>query len=110
MNNPADISQAERRKILQEDRERLSTLLDHARSSVDDTHGGRFAAASPNRTVVGTSPISYPRLPADNPSNQAMLVPDEPPLGIDINAMEPVGEVHEQKASEGVRRRGWRRL
>jgi hypothetical protein len=98
MNKADEFSQSFKRQILREDRDRLSTFLDHANSSVDDEKGGRFAAASPTRTVVGTGPISYPRLPADNPSNQAMLVPDEPPLGIDINAMERVGEIHEQKA------------
>jgi hypothetical protein len=114
-----EISQAERRRVLANDRKvaeerKLSTLLDHANASADDLAGGRFAAIT-KTTVTGSSPISYPRLPADSPSNQAMMVPDEAPLGFDINAMDPVGEPHERgdaAATEegGLRRRGWRRL
>ena len=103
MHNPADeLSQAFKRKILAEDRDRMASYLDHARSSIDDERGGRFAAVSPTRTVVGTSPVTYPRLPANSPSNQTALVGDEPPLGIDINAMEPVGELHERGDAVGT--------
>ena len=101
MNKADQFTQAFKRKILAEDRDRLSSYLDHARSSVDDERGGRFAAAAPTRTVVGAEPIAYPRLPADNPFNQAaLMVPDEPPLGYSVNDLNPTGEIHEQKASE----------
>jgi hypothetical protein len=100
MHNTADeFSQAHKRKILAEDRERLSTLLDHARASANDDRGGRFAAQG-KATVTGAAPISYPRLPLTAPANQAMMVGQEPSLGYDINAMDPVGEIHEQRASE----------
>jgi hypothetical protein len=98
MNNPAD--QAERRKVLAEDRDRLATLLDHARANADLDLGGRFAKLTPT-TVTGSTPDhQYPRLPADNPSNMALMVPDEPCLGYSVNDLDPVGELHEQKASE----------
>jgi hypothetical protein len=111
MHNPADeLSQAFKRKILAEDRDRLSTYRAHAEANADLELGGRYSKVT-TVTVTGASPThQYPRLPLSAPSNQAMMVPDEPPLGIDINATDPVGEAHEQKASEGVRRRGWRRL
>jgi hypothetical protein len=112
MNKADEFSQAFKRKILAEDRDRLASYLDHANASADDLAGGRFAAVN-KTTVTGASPISYPRLPANSPSNQAVMVGDEPSLGIDINAMDVVGEPHKQRASEGdggLRRRGWRRL
>jgi hypothetical protein len=113
-----EVSQSERRRVLENDRKVMSSYLDHARSSVDDERGGRWAAASPTRTVVGTSPVSYPRQPKTSPANQAAIVGDEAPLGYDINAMEPVGEFHErgdaagpdEGGDGGLRRRGWRRL
>jgi hypothetical protein len=112
MNNPADeLSQAFKRKILAEDRDRMASYLDHARSSIDDERGGRFAAASPTRTVVGTSPMTYPRLPLTAPSNQAAMVGDEPPLGFSVNDMEPVGEIHERNERNEQRAASkWRRL
>jgi hypothetical protein len=97
MNNPADeISQALRRQILANDRKvaeerKLSSYLDHARSSIDDERGGRFAAVSPTRTVVGTSPVSYPRQPETSPANQMAMSPLEQPLGYSINDQEVVG-------------------
>jgi hypothetical protein len=109
---------------MENDRKIMSSYLDHAQASADDLAGG-FAAASPQRTIIGSAPIAYPRQPQNSPWASDPL-PPEPPLGIDINAMEPTGEVHEQKASEaiagdaaapgaqsadgGLRRKGWRRL
>jgi hypothetical protein len=107
-----EISQSQRRKVLENDRKILSSYLDHAQASADADRGGRFAAIG-KTTVTGAGPIQYPRLPLNSPSNQAAMTPQEPSLGYDINAMEPTGEIHEQKASEaidGERRRGWRRL
>ena len=98
MNNPADeFTQSFKRKILAEDRDRLSTYRDHAEANADLELGGRFAKLTPT-TVTGSTPThQYPKLPADSPFNQAAtMVPDEPPLGIDINAMEPVGEHFER--------------
>jgi hypothetical protein len=101
MNNPADeISQALRRQIIANDRKvaeerRLSTYLDHAQSSIDDERGGRFAAVSPTRTVVGAAPISYPRQPEGSPW-ACDPVPQEPPLGYSVNDQECVGEAFER--------------
>jgi hypothetical protein len=78
MNNADEFSQSLKRKILAEDRERISTLLDHANASADDTAGGRFGAAAPTRTVIGTAPIAYPQQPSTAPSNQMAMMPDEP--------------------------------
>jgi hypothetical protein len=79
MNNPIDdIPQAERRRIIAEER-RASTYHQHAIASTDDTAGGRFATEG-KPTVLGSSPISYPQQPASSPSNQAALVPDEPTI------------------------------
>jgi hypothetical protein len=91
MHNPADmISQAEKRRIISEER-RLSTYRAHAEANADLELGGRFAKLT-KATVVGTSPIQYPRLPLNSPANQAAMTGQEPPLGYDINAMDPVGE------------------
>jgi hypothetical protein len=65
MNNPADeISQAERRRILAE--ERISTYRAHAEANTDLELGGRFAKLS-KTTVVGASSISYPKQPEGSP-------------------------------------------
>jgi hypothetical protein len=110
-----EISQAERRRILAEDR-RARTYFSEAQANADLELGGRYAKVT-TTTVVGTGPIQYPRLPLAAPANQAAMVGDEPPLGIDINAMEPVGEIHERgdaaapKPGDGdLRLGGWRRL
>jgi hypothetical protein len=111
-----EISQREKRKILAEDRERISTYLSHAEASAQDDRGGRFSVRSPT-TVTGTSPThQYPRLPLTAPSNQMAQMPPEPSLGYSVNDQECVGEFHERgdaaaPASDGgLRRRGWRRL
>jgi hypothetical protein len=84
MNNPVDISQAERRRVLANDRKvaeerRHSTFLDHARASADDDRGGRFALSGSSVTVIGASPShEYPQQPSTAPSNQMAMMPDEP--------------------------------
>jgi hypothetical protein len=117
MNNP-EITQAEKRRVLANDRKvaeerRLSTYRAFAEANADLELGGRFSKVT-TVTVIGASPaVTYPRQPTDSPANQLAMTPQEPSLGYDINAMEPTGEIHEQKASEtiaGPKRRGWRRL
>lgn len=106
MNNPDDASMAEKRRIIAE--EQISSYRAHAEANADMDLGGRFALVQKPATVVGASPgVSYPRLPESSPWHTDPL-PPEPPLGIDINAMEPTGETFEQEASK--RRRGWRRI
>jgi hypothetical protein len=96
MNAADEISQAERRRIMSEER-RMKTYHGHALDGEPEL-SGRFAKVS-TTTVVGRSPGSiYSRQPAGSPwANDP--VPPEMPLGIDINAQEPTGELHEQKAS-----------
>jgi hypothetical protein len=71
------------------------------RAHVDqDLEGGRFAAS----VVAGESPaVQYPMLPPSSPWAGPVL-PDEPPFGIDVNAMVPCGtpaEVDRSFASFG---------
>jgi hypothetical protein len=103
-------SMAEKRRILRE--EQISSYRAHAEANADLELGGRYAKVT-KTTIVGASPISYPALPETSPSNQAAMVGDEPSLGYDINAMEPVGEPHERQEAEVPgkgRARGWRRI
>ncbi len=67
-----------------------STFLSHTHNDI----AGRFAAIS-SPHVVGTEAI--PKYPAAFLQHDP--VPDENPLGVDVNALEPVGEPHELKAS-----------
>jgi hypothetical protein len=108
---PADeISQAERRRVLANDRKVLATYHGVAQTSVDDDRGGRFSKVT-TTTVIGTSRIQYPRQPENSPANQAALASDEPPLGFSVNDMEPVGEIHERNERNEQRAASkWRRL
>jgi hypothetical protein len=66
---PADeISQAERRRVLANDRKVLATYHGVAQTSVDDDRGGRFSKVT-TTTVIGTSRIQYPRQPENSPAN-----------------------------------------
>jgi hypothetical protein len=117
MNKADEFSQAQKRKILAEDRARLATYHAVAQGSIEDDRGGRFAVQRPT-TVVGASPIQYPRLPLNSPANQAAMTGPEPPLGFSVNDQEPVGEPFERgdtaapevPSDGGLRLRGWRRL
>jgi len=98
MNKADEISQAERRRILENDRKVPgSTFFAHARASADDERGGRFAAAG-KQTVIGISPISYPQMPEGNPWRDDP-VPSEGPRGYAIDEQEPTGEKFEIEAS-----------
>jgi hypothetical protein len=124
-----EISQSERRKILAEDRQRLNTYRAHAEANADLELGGRFSKVT-TTTVIGASPIRYPRLPQGSPW-ACDPCPTEPPLNYDINAMEPVGGPHEREGTPpsptaveldlvappdgdvrraATRKAGWRRL
>jgi hypothetical protein len=116
MNKADEITMAEKRRIISEER-RHSTYLDHSRASADDLAGGRFAKHNPT-TVVGASSVSYPTQPETSPSNQLAMMPEEPlidgtgegnVLGYAIDrpgeaaAPEPAGD-------GGLRRKGLRRI
>jgi hypothetical protein len=92
-NNPT--TQAERLAALHNDRLRdASTLLDH----VSNDSGGRFAVIG-KPTVIGSEPSAqYPTLPSSSPW-AADPVGVEPPTGVEIGAMEPVGEGFEVERS-----------
>jgi hypothetical protein len=91
--------QTERRDVI-ENEKRLrgsssgqgSTFLSHTHTDI----GGRFAAIS-SPHVVGEKQI--PKYPAAFLQHDP--VPDEPALGVDVNALEPCGEPHELKATLG---------
>ena len=91
-----DSTQAERRRLLTNDRPQTSSLLDH----VEPEGGGRFAelarrdAGKP--TVVGATPsVQYPAGPGWTRDE----VPQEPPLGFCVNDLEPTGEPFEVERS-----------
>ena len=78
-----DLSQAEKRQVLRD------TM--HGRAIAEqDTVGGRYAAEARTRVTGATPAPQYPALPASSPW-ASDPVPAEEPLGIDINAVEPVG-------------------
>src|SRR5262249_39812388 len=93
-----EISQKVKREVLANDRKVMATYHSVAQSALDDERGGRYSGAGSKQTVVGTSPIAYPQQPATSPWYHDAC-PPEPPLGIDINAQEPVGEVFERQGS-----------
>jgi DNA-binding transcriptional MerR regulator len=70
-----------------------TTYFDQAQG-IDDEMGGRFAKVH-TTTVVGSSSVSYPAQPSTSPWHRDP-VPDEPPLGYSVDAVEPVGEIHER--------------
>src|SRR5262245_49810929 len=93
-----EISQAERRRIMADDR-RARTYFGQARHADDDL-GGRYAKVH-STTVVGSSPVSYPAQPPTSPWHHDPA-PSEPSLGYSVDEQEPVGEVHEVRASQPV--------
>jgi hypothetical protein len=94
--NPADdISQAERRRIMADDRRAKSTYHSQAIGSIDEERGGRYATSGSKQTVIGSSPIAYPQQPSTSPWHHDPIG-TEPPLGYSVDAIEPVGEVFER--------------
>ena len=102
MNAADEISQAERRRIMADER-RGRTYQGHALDDELDL-GGRFAKVN-TTTVVGAGPISYPQQPANSHWSRDP-VPAEPVLGFSVDEMEPVGEVHEVEASRSAKAGG----
>ena len=82
-----DTSQKERAEVLKNDQAvQKNTFLSHTHSD----EGGRYAKP---QTVIGATPtVQYPRA-APNWSVDPTGV--EPPLGIDVNTVEPCGEKFE---------------
>ena len=71
-----------------------NTYLAHTHSD----EGGRFQKVAPNN-VIGSSSISYPRIPSGPWSADYAQVPPEEPLGIDVTETPIVGESFEVEAS-----------
>jgi hypothetical protein len=91
--------QAERLNVIENEkrlRNQGTTFSQFAQTDAA-TSLGRFSAIS-NPVVVGEKQI--PKYPAAY--HQHDPVPDEPPLGVDINAIEPVGEKFEVEQSLSV--------
>jgi len=83
--------QAERLEVLKND-QRATTF--HALANLDTSLSGGFAAGG---YVSGSEPsVNYP---ASSGPWSGPQVPPEPPLGFNVNAMEPVGEAHEIAAA-----------
>jgi hypothetical protein len=87
-NNPA--SRKEREELLRE--AQLPTTYSKLASLGDDLGGGRFA-------VEQTKATDYPRLPAGPWSAGYGDAGLEPPIGIDVTAVEPCGEQFEIERS-----------
>jgi hypothetical protein len=92
--------QAERREVIENDKalrgasSQGSTFHQFGNSDAA-TPLGRFSAIS-SPHVVGSEPIAkYPQGPAWCAGDQGL----EPPFPLDVNALEPVGQPHELKAS-----------
>ena len=92
MSNADEISQAEKRRIMAEER-RMRTYHGHAMDA-DHEMGGRYAKVH-STTVVGSGPVQYPAQPPTSPWHHDPC-PPEPPLGYSVDDVEPVGEVHER--------------
>jgi hypothetical protein len=81
-------SQRERAAALRND-----TLHSRQQAMSDLENVGRHA--KPIKADWNT-PDRYPRLPESSWSNQSAMVPPEESFGVDINAVEAMGEPHEQ--------------
>ncbi len=75
---------------------RVNTLQGRAIAELEMTERGRFARQA-NVTAAESAPVAFPAAPWTRTS-----VPDEPPLGVDINAHEPVGEHFEVRTRPTV--------
>src|SRR5262245_50784215 len=85
-----EISQAERRRILRE----VTTYHAAAQGFVNDDRGGRFAVLEKAHVTGSTPVVAYPKQPS-GPWSEGPG-PAEPPLGYSVEAVEPVGELHER--------------
>jgi hypothetical protein len=97
MTNP-DITQKERREILENDRKVKGTYMSIAEAAADELAGGRFAQTANKQRVIGTGPIVYPAQPENSPW-RCDPCGIEPPLGFSVNDQPAVGEPHEVRAS-----------
>ena len=71
-------------------------MADFARAFADEDKGGRYGADK--QTIHTAENPIYPEQPADSPFHHDPVGP-EPPLGFDVNAVEPCGTVPEIQQS-----------
>jgi hypothetical protein len=77
-------------ELTQEEKRRVQRDTLYGRAVAEQgTIQGRFATREQS-TVIGSGPVEYPALPPNSPWHHNPL-PAEEPLGVDINAAEPVG-------------------
>ena len=65
------LTKAEKQEVIRQDqslrdqqrRQGASTYFHKAQQTAGEEYGGRFKAAMPTPTVVGSSPVAYPRMP-----------------------------------------------
>jgi hypothetical protein len=88
----------ERNDQLQRDRDPASTLLAFAESEAGSI-SGRWRSNQKSRVLGAKEEALYPNLPPSSPWSSPDPSGLEPPFGIDINAVEPVGEYGEIEAS-----------
>jgi hypothetical protein len=65
-----------------------NTFLGRAIADLNDEQGGRFGVAKAPATVIGAGPM--PKLAGPQWSQDLAKLPDEPPLGFSVDAMEPI--------------------
>jgi hypothetical protein len=87
-------SQRERAEALRND-----TLHSRQQAMSDLENSGRHAKPYDGNW---DGPHRYPPLPADAWPNQAAIVPPEESFGVDLNAVEAMGEPHEQPSLGGA--------
>jgi hypothetical protein len=81
---------------------RMNTYLAHAEANALDDAQGRFAAPERRPTIVGAkAEISYPAQPEGSPWAKEPIGL-EPPIGVEIDAHDPVGEQFEIEASTAM--------
>ena len=94
-----DVSQAERRRIISEERAQRGVTF-HQFGLLDQGPGGRFAKQEQKRSVTGEAAVPvYPALPESSPWRQWPPERGGDPLGVDVNEMVPVGSPAEIEAS-----------
>jgi hypothetical protein len=103
--------QEERRDVLENEKRlreankdgaRHATYLDMAQASANDPNQGRFAQSLNRPYVIGTTPYPSPPRFQGGPWGDPDPVPDESPFGVDVTAVEAVGEPHEQNVEPTI--------
>jgi len=90
--------ESERRQIVKDDARKLqepgdrgSTYMSQSIARIGEELGGRFRHLAKEQIVTGSVPfVHVPGQPATSHWGDGTRLPDEPPLGIDVNA---VGDV-----------------